>query len=368
MRFTEYKIPSFRPPSGKMRLGPLPGNLATGPSKLIEQTGFGSNPGELRMFAYLPKNLPANAPLVVILHGCTQTAAGYDHGAGWTDLADEAGFAVLAPEQQHSNNVSNCFNWFQPGDTTRGEGEAASIHQMVTRLVADHNLDPRRVFITGLSAGGAMSAAMLTLYPDDFAGGAIIAGLPYGSANNVPEALNHMRQAPQRSGDTWANEMRNASASPHRGAWPKISIWHGDADPTVNVSNGEALVAQWLALHGLTHAASRSEFMDGYVKRSWKTDAGETPVEAYTIEGMGHGTPVGGVENYGHAGKHFFDVGLSSSVRIAEFWGIVNGPVRTRPRQPNQEQSFVSGLNLGAMKTGGVKTAIVKALKAAGLM
>src|ERR1035437_8613998 len=111
--------------------------------RLTEVTGFGSNPGALRMFEYVPAD-PQPA-LVVVLHGRTQTAASYDFGAGWSTLAYRHGFVLLLPEQQPENNAKNCFNWFLAGDIERGRGEAMSI----------------RVFVTGLSAGGAMTSVML---------------------------------------------------------------------------------------------------------------------------------------------------------------------------------------------------------------
>jgi poly(hydroxyalkanoate) depolymerase family esterase len=134
--------------------------------RLTETTGFGTNPGDLKMFSYLPGDQRARQklPLVVVLHGCTQNAAGYDTGAGWSTLAARYGFALLMPEQKASNNGNTCFNWFNPDDITRGSGEALSIRQMIARMTRDHAIDGKRIFITGLSAGGAMTAVMLATY------------------------------------------------------------------------------------------------------------------------------------------------------------------------------------------------------------
>jgi len=199
-------------------------------SPLAETTGFGTNPGALRMFAFAPENLQHGAALVVVLHGCGQTAAGYDLGAGWSTLAKRYGFALLMPEQQPSNNAQGCFNWFNPEDTSRERGEACSIRQMIARMAGDYKVDPHRIFVTGLSAGGAMTSVMLATYPEVFAGGAIIAGLPFGVATNVREALNGMYQSPSRPAGELGDLVRKASG--HKGPWPKISVWHGSADRT----------------------------------------------------------------------------------------------------------------------------------------
>ena len=120
--------------------------------------------------------------MVVAMHGCAQSAASYDAESGWQLLADRWRFALLLPQQQSANNSSSCFNWFEAGDTARGQGEALSIKQMVDRMIADHGVAPTRVYVTGLSAGGAMTSVMLATYPDVFAGGAIVAGLPHRCA------------------------------------------------------------------------------------------------------------------------------------------------------------------------------------------
>lgn len=152
-------------------------SLASSSSRLRPLGSRGPNPGQLNAWTYVPENAAPGAPLVVVLHGCTQSAAAYDEGSGWSRLADQHGFVLLYPEQQRANNPNLCFNWFSPDDTTRGRGEVLSIREMVTAVRARHGTDPRRVFVTGLSAGGAMAAAMLATYPDVFAGGAVIAGL-----------------------------------------------------------------------------------------------------------------------------------------------------------------------------------------------
>ena len=209
----------------------------------------------------------ANPPLVVVLHGCTQTAAGYDLGAGWSTLADRFGFALLLPEQQRSNNPNGCFNWFQPGDIERGRGEACSIRQMVDKMVSDHGINPARVFVTGLSAGGAMTSVMLATYPDVFAGGAIVAGLPYGAATNVQQAFETMFQCPPRPARAWGDLVRGAS--PHNGPWPRVSVWHGGADATVIPSNAREIVKQWTDVHGLPEAPSTQAMADGYPRQVW---------------------------------------------------------------------------------------------------
>src|ERR1700741_4421821 len=136
------------------------GRQASAPeaTRLRELTGFGRNPGNLRMFAYAPERLPPDAPLVVALHGCTQTADEYDRGTGWSSLADRLGFAVVYPQQQPTNNPKSCFSWFLPGDITRGHGEALSIKAMVEHAITTFAADRRKIFVTGLSAGGAMAS------------------------------------------------------------------------------------------------------------------------------------------------------------------------------------------------------------------
>ena len=302
------------------------------PSPLVEIDEFGSNPGALKMFAFVPEQVQRAPALVVVLHGCGQTAAGYDLGAGWSTLARRYGFALLMPEQQASNNGNTCFNWFDPADIARGRGEAGSIRQMIARMVGDHKIDARRIYVTGLSAGGAMTTVMLATYPDVFAGGAVIAGLPFGIASNVREALNGMMQSAPRPAHELGDLVRDASK--HKGPWPKLSVWHGSADRTVNPANADEIVKQWLDVHGLPSAPMSAAEVDGYPRDVWWNADGETVIESYTITNMAHGTPLGlagSDESYGAEGACLIEAGISSSYHIASFFGLTE-----RVSQPNE--------------------------------
>lgn len=276
------------------------------------------------------------APLVVALHGCTQTAGDYDNGSGWSKLADRQGFAVLYPEQQRANNPNLCFNWFAPEDIRRGSGEALSIRQMVEAFIARENLDRSRVFVTGLSAGGAMASAMLATYPDVFAGGGIIAGLPYGCAATIPEAFDRMRGLGMPSAAMLRNLLRDASD--HSGPWPRISVWQGAADRIVTPANARAIIAQWQGVHDLDGATPETTVVQGHSRRAWRDRLGRELVEEYSISGMGHGLPIdtGAPQPYGDVAPFMLDAGISSTLRIAQFWGIAAGA--DEAREPAHEQ------------------------------
>jgi hypothetical protein len=190
-------------------------------------------------------------------------------------------------------------------------------------MVRDHAIDPRRVFVTGLSAGGAMVSVMLATYPDVFAAGAAIAGLPFGVAGNVREALSAMRTGSGRSASVLGDLVRNASR--HRGPWPKVSVWHGSADRTVNRANADEIVWQWLDVHDLPQAPMSGNVVDGHPHQVWWNADGQTVVESYTIADMAHGTPLGRGQDdkrYGKQGAFLLEAGISSSYHIAKFFGL----------------------------------------------
>lgn len=353
----------------RTRAGALAAGVVGEGAVLRPMPDFGSNPGALRMGLHVPDGLTAKAPLVVVLHGCAQTAAGYAAGAGWITLADRHGFAVLCPEQVRANNVNLCFNWFEEADVRRGGGEAASIAQMVRRAVADLDLDGRRVFVTGLSAGGAMAAALLATYPELFAAGAIIAGLPYGAASGVNQALGAMRRIPDLSATAWGDKVRAAAPSPPR--WPKVAIWHGDADTTVTPAAAEALARQWCDVHAVTRSAALPEASARHTQVAWSGPDGSVAVALHRIAGLGHGTPIAasGADACGTPAPWILEAGLSSTREIARSWGLLDDERRAAACDvPPPAQAPPGATTETRTVVADVGETIARALRGAGLM
>lgn len=362
----------------------LRGHVTAPNNHLCSLAPFGSNPGVLRAHYHVPANLRSGAALVVVLHGCTQTAVDYDRGSGWSQLADEHGFAVLFPEQQAANNANLCFNWFAPADIRRDAGEAFSIRQMIAAMMSAHDVDPSRVFVTGLSAGGAMASVMLATYPDVFAGGAIIAGLAFGAALSVTDAFTRMRGQGFPPDAKLAALVRDASS--HSGPWPRISVWQGSADGTVAPSNADRIIAQWRGVHALAANPDKHDIVDGATRKRWIDQAGHDVLEVYEIAGMGHGTPLKtvGSDACGAVGPYMLEAGISSSRQIARFFGLLQHSTRqsvlavpnsesVARRAPSETAGRTSAMMLMpaelAMPAGrGVEAIITDALRAAGLM
>ncbi len=344
-----------------------PPTMPTGSSRLEKLQNQTANPGDLLGWYRVPGSADAShpIPLVVVLHGCTQTAAGYDAGSGWSKLADEFGFAVLFPEQTRQNNPNLCFNWFSDDDIRRDGGEVRSVREMIGVMISNHGIDPTRVFITGLSAGGAMANAMLAAYPEVFAGGAIIAGLPYGVASSIPEAFDRMRGHGLPPRERLQQQLRSASA--HAGPWPSISVWHGTNDKTVDEINAQAIIDQWKAIHEVIDRPSRFDVIDGHEHHVWTDKTGSDAIELYRIGGMGHGTPIDTSSGYGSQAPYMLDVGISSTEHIARNWGLT--PSFERHAHPEAARERPTGGAKSDRKiTNNVQDVIESALRSAGLM
>jgi poly(hydroxyalkanoate) depolymerase family esterase len=287
------------------------------PEGRVVEAAFGANPGGLTMKLHLPAAPPGpGGPLLVLLHGCGQDAASFAAAAGWTALADRLGAPLLLPEQAARNNPGRCFNWFDPADIARDAGEAMSIRQMAEAAIVRFGCSRKHVYVAGLSAGGAMAAALLAAYPEVFAAGAVVAGLPVGSASDLRSAMARMSAAgTDLDGAGWAARARAVAPPDYARRWPRISIWQGGADRVVDPANAVNLEAQWVALHRLGAAPTQDiSSRPGLRRRVWR-DA----VELWTIDGMPHGYPVA------HAAAEPFvlQAGIDATAEIARFWGLL---------------------------------------------
>ena len=313
------------------------------PPRESEVTSFGSNPGNLKMLKYIPKNLGTARPLVVALHGCTQSATSYDDETGWTQLADKLHFALLLPQQDQTgrNNAFKCFRWFDSNHNQRGHGEALSIKQMIDTMVADTqlNIDGKQVYVTGLSAGGGMTAVMMASYPEMFAGGAPIAGIPYGCAQTGNDAttkcgvsLSGTSGTPastpieQLSATAWGDQVRNASPTPN-GPFPRASIWQGTRDHVVNPQDETEMIKQWTDVLGVGQTPQVDEQLKTTRHEVFQDSSGRPMVEAFIVKDMDHGTPIDPGSANDQCGTTTHDqfiisTGICSSFFIAKFWGL----------------------------------------------
>ncbi len=318
--------------------------LASAPASAGEarrESGFGANPGNLRMYAYRPPGLRPGAPLVVVLHGCRQQAVSFARDAGWIALADRIGAALLMPEQvglppylhdvpmlplavqwMGANNQRACFNWFYPEDATRDRGEARSIRSMIEHMVSRDGIDPERIFIAGLSAGGAMTAAMLGAYPELFAGGAVVAGIPAGCANFITEAESCMLGQDRRPAE-WQRTLRRPDRPD--GRKPRLSIWQGLDDQTVRPAAAVELVEQWTAYHGLSATLDLTAGEPGPRRRRYGDAGGVAPVESVLLPGFPHAFPIAADPSgrCGQASAYVRPAGICAAEEIARFWGLV---------------------------------------------
>ncbi|WP_406275971.1 PHB depolymerase family esterase [Streptomyces sp. NBC_00191] len=306
-------------------LAPAPAAQAAVPLERV--ISFGANPGALNMYVYRPAGLPAHPAVVVALHGCTQSAQVYADNSGLTTFADRHGFLLVFAETTSANNASSCFNWFQTTDNRRGQGEAASISQMVAHAESAYGADAARTYVTGLSAGGGMTAVMLAAYPDVFEAGAVVAGLPYDCTKDTG-AFTCMDPGVDRTPAVWAQRVRDAYPV-YSGPWPRVAIWHGDNDPTVVPRNAGELRDQWTAVHGVGQSPDRTSTIGPNQTRREQylaaDGSGRVVVEVDRVPAIGHGTPVdpgSGPQQCGQTATANFIDSICSGFWITEFFGL----------------------------------------------
>jgi poly(hydroxyalkanoate) depolymerase family esterase len=293
--------------------GPGPGGLAPFPAPAPEPMpdgakflagSYGDQAGSRAYKLYVPSTHRGQpAPLVVMLHGCTQSPDDFAAGTRMNPLAEEHGCLVAYPAQPSSANASKCWNWFSPGDQQRDRGEPSLIAGITRRIMADHPVDPARVYVAGLSAGGAAAAIMGAAYPDLYAAVGVHSGLAVGAANDLPSAFAAMRggAAATAAGAAHSPSGR-APARGQRRIVPTI-VFHGDRDTTVHPRNGDQVIAQArgtaTAELQATATVQQGQAPGGRAyRRTLQADAGGRAVlEQWVVQGAGHawsgGSPAG---------------------------------------------------------------------------
>ena len=261
--------------------------------KFIEATY--SNPAGTRSYKlYIPSGYHGQAiPLVIMLHGCTQSADDFAAGTRMNLVAEQQTCLVAYPVQSSEANAAKCWNWFRPGDQQRGRGEPSLIAGITRQVMRDYSVDPQRVYIGGLSAGGAAAAVMGATYPDLYAAIGVHSGLACGAAKDLQSAFTAMRQ-----GDLTASGLGGAATvSGHEPAVP-IIVFHGDRDNTVHPRNGDQVIAQRRTA-SMQKTVHRGRVPGGHAyTRTIHTDASaRTIFEHWEIHGAGHawsgGSPAG---------------------------------------------------------------------------
>ena len=222
----------------------------------------------------------ARRPLVVMLHGCTQTPEDFATGTHMNELAARHGFLVLYPAQTRDANVTRCWNWYKREDQGREQGEAALIAALTRDVIARHDVDPRRVFVAGVSAGAAMAAILGANHPELFAAVGIHSGVPAGAAHDLPSGMAAML------GKSPASKEGAAAAGP---AVPTI-VFHGDQDKVVHPRNGERVVdaARRGATAGGAVEEGRVPGGHAYTRTVYRDTNGRVVVESWVVHGSGH--------------------------------------------------------------------------------
>ncbi|GIU46193.1 LpqC, poly [Shewanella sairae] len=289
---------------------------ASASAAFIPLTDFGANPGSLTASYLEPKE--ANKNLVVLLHGCEQNGETLAEQSGLASLAKSHQFSLLIPQQSYDNNIKKCFNWFSPQDTNLDSGEMLSIKNMI--LAAKKELDTSHVYLLGLSAGGAMSSAILVNYPELVDAGAIIAGLPFPCANNLTTAISCMRKGPLQPASELVSQVRKVQ--PIQQSWPRLTVWTGDSDSVVNPINAEKLAYQWAGLKQQQDQPTSSQ-AKGVHTTQWRDSNNEVAVELVTITGLEHGIAVNPAVSHGGTSAPFLlTAPISSAIEIVRFWNI----------------------------------------------
>jgi len=287
MAFFRRVLPRVAPPEIKRVIPFIPIKPAGGK---FEERIFTSETGQRRYKLFIPSAYYGQAmPLVVMLHGCTQSPDDFAAGTRMNELAEAQNFLVAYPAQSRSANITKCWNWYNPGNQRREGGEPALIAGITRQVMQDFAVEPGAVFVAGLSAGGALAAVMAATYPELYAAVGVHSGLACGAASNLASATLAMRRGrPAARGDL----------PPNAALVPTI-VFQGDQDTTVNPVNAEQVIRQAKAGEVLAPAVTEGKTVDGmtYTKTVLTDSHGRPELEEWMLHGAGHawsgGSPAG---------------------------------------------------------------------------
>ncbi|MBL0330184.1 MAG: PHB depolymerase family esterase [Bacteroidetes bacterium] len=315
---------------------------------------FGKNKGHLKMYLHTPPNADKSkpAPMVVVLHGCLQCATKVQKQSGWSKLADENGFYVLYPQQRFFNNPEKCFRWYKRKHTNKGRGENASIKKMVEYMQANYAIDSSKIFITGLSAGAAMSVVMMADYPETFNSGAVFAGGAYKAGNGYVSAAMAFLGWRVKPAEKWANIVRKQNPN-YKGEYPRMIIYQGNSDWIVNKRNGVEIMKQWTSLHHIS--TTPTETIDGYLnvkdihRLAYNSPTKKEAVVFYKVDKLSHALLVdpGKCKNQGGR-RGFFskDKNYNSTLWTAYDFGLLKAPEIDGPHEALLKQTVTYSVPL----------------------
>ena len=309
--------PSSAVPGSASRAGPAAHAEPPGSFTRVAFTSPGAPHAPHHYHLYVPPGAASGTPmpLVLMLHGCTQNPTDFATGTGMNAAAAPANALVLYPAQPQSANPNGCWNWFRPEDQRRGGGEPALLVAMVQDVMARHPVDTQRVYVAGLSAGGAMAALLGREYPDVFAAVGVHSGLQAGAAHNVMAALSAMKSGAK------PNPRGTPVAAPGQAVMPMI-VFHGDADATVSARNGEQVIHAALGAVVPGPAALQAKVEQGqspsgqaYTRTVHRHAAGPVVAEHWVLHGAGHAWAGGNAQ-----GSHTDPRGVDATGEMLRFF------------------------------------------------
>ncbi len=279
--------------AGFLLAGPMASPAAA--AQLVEVTNFGTNPTNLRMHLYVPDNAPARPAVLVAVHYCTGTGPAFFSGTEFASLSNQYGFIVIYPSATRSGS---CFDVSTQGALTHnGNSDPVGIVSMVRWVLQNRNGDPNRVFVTGASSGGMMTNVLLGDYPDVFKAGSAYMGVPFACFATTDGSMwntNCANGTIIRTGQQWGDLVRGAFPG-YTGARPRMQVFHGTTDATLRYPNFGEEIKQWTNVLNVSATPSFTDTpQSGWTRTRYGGTGVMAPVEAISLNGVGHSLPLGG--------------------------------------------------------------------------